>query len=187
MVDRAAQRTATIELDRVDEKESTFLEATLPHLDALHRVARHLCGDHHRAEDIVQETYLRAYAAFGTHNGPSTRAWLLAICVNVARSEGRRRSRRVVEEQLPATMEPVAAGRDVAETALARLDRDRVSQALARVPEEQRTAIVLMDLAGQSASEVAGMLGCSRNTVLSRAYRGRQRLAALLEEEDVRP
>jgi DNA-directed RNA polymerase specialized sigma24 family protein len=98
MVGRAAWRTTTIELDGVDQKESTFLEATLPHLDALNRVAHHLCADHHRAEDIVQETYLHAYASFGTHNGPSTRAWLLAICVNVARSEGGRRSRRVVEE-----------------------------------------------------------------------------------------
>lgn len=71
------------------------------------------------------------------------------------------------------------------EEALARIDRASVSRALAQVPEDQRLAIVLMDLAGHSASEVAEMLGCPRNTVLSRVFRGRQRLASLLVGEDV--
>ena len=73
----------------------------------------------------------------------------------------------------------------VPEEALANIDRASVSRALARVPEEQRLAIVLMDLAGHSASEAAEMLGCPRNTVLSRVFRGRQRLASLLVEEDI--
>jgi RNA polymerase sigma-70 factor (ECF subfamily) len=74
---------------------------------------------------------------------------------------------------------------NVPEEALARIDRASVSRALAQVPEDQRLAIVLMDLAGHSASEVAEMLGCPRNTVLSRVFRGRQRLASLLVGEDV--
>ena len=162
-----------------------FLEATLPHLDVIYRVARHASQDHHRAEDLVQETYLRAYAAFGNHRGPSTKAWLVTICVNLARSEGRRQARRVVETALPPSYEPEAAGVSVPEEALASLDRGSISRALARIPDDQRLAIVLMDLAGHSASEVAEMLGCPRNTVLSRAHRGRQRLASLLVEEDV--
>ena len=104
-----------------------FLEATLPHLDVIYRVARHASQDHRRAEDLVQETYLRAYAAFGNHRGPSTKAWLVTICVNLARSEGRRQARRVVETALPPSYEPEAAGVSVPEEALASLDRGSIS------------------------------------------------------------
>jgi RNA polymerase sigma-70 factor (ECF subfamily) len=169
----------------VNDDERTFLEATLPYLDDVYRVARHAGNDHHRAEDLVQETYLRAYAAFAGHRGPSTKAWLVTICLNLARSEGRRRARRPQETAGAAGYEPPATGAGVPEEAFARLDRQTVERAVALLPEDQRVAVVLMDLAGHSASEVATMLGCPRNTVLSRVHRGHQRLAALLAPEDV--
>ncbi|HMK95972.1 MAG TPA: RNA polymerase sigma factor [Acidimicrobiales bacterium] len=169
----------------MNNEQRSFLDATLPHLDALYRVAMHMSRDHHQAEDLVQETYLRAFSAFGTHRGTSAKAWLVAICLNLARSEGRRRARRVAETSAGPGLEAEAAGPGVPERALASIDRAAVSRALAGLPEEQRVAIVLMDLAGQSASEVAKMLECPRNTVLSRAHRGRQRLAAILVEEDL--
>ena len=169
----------------MEEPRQAFLEATLPHLDVLYRVARHAGNDHHRAEDLVQETYLRAYANFASHRGPSTRAWLVAICLNVARSEGRRRSRRVVESPLPEADVYPAVGPGVADEVLADLDAEQVARALGRLPDEQRMAIVLMDLAGLTAAEVADQLGCPRNTVLSRVHRGRRRLATLLSREDV--
>ena len=168
----------------MNDEQRPFLDATLPHLDALYRVAMHMSGDRHQAEDLVQETYLRAFSAFGTHRGTSTKAWLVAICLNLARSEGRRRARRVAEISSSPGLEQEASGPGVPEQALASIDRATVSRALARLPEEQRVAIVLMDLAAHSASEVAEMLECPRNTVLSRAHRGRQRLAAILVEED---
>lgn len=167
------------------ETGKAFLEATLPHLDAVYRVARHTSRDHHRAEDLVQETYLRAYAGFAGHHGPSTRAWLVTICLNLSRSEARRRSRRVIEAPLPEADVYEQSGPDVVDRAMAGLDRERVASALAGLPEEQRVAIVLMDLAGQTASEVAAQLGCPRNTVLSRVHRGHRRLAAILAREDV--
>src|SRR5260370_24456895 len=77
-----------------------FLEATLPHVEAVYRVARQSAGAGQEPEDLVQETYLRAYAAFGSYRGENTRAWLAAICLNAARSEARRRRRRPLE--LPA-------------------------------------------------------------------------------------
>ena len=169
----------------MDDQGRAFLEAAMPHLDAVYRVARYASRDHHHAEDLVQETYLRAFAAFGGHRGPSTKAWLVTICLNLARSQGRRRARRVVETAMPEPYEPEAPGVSVPEEALANIDRAAVSRALAQLPDEQRQAIVLMDLAGHSASEVAEMLKCPRNTVLSRAFRGRQRLASLLVEEDM--
>jgi len=181
----AAGRASTIGAGLVNSEERAFLDATLPHLDVIYRVARHVSVDSHSAEDLVQETYLRAFAAFSTYRGGSAKAWLVTICLNLARSAGRRRSRRVAETALTGAPEPEAGGVSVPEEAFANIDRDSVSRALARVPEEQRLAIVLMDLAGHTASEVAEMLGRPRNTVLSWAHRGRRRLASLLVEEGV--
>src|SRR5260370_32034768 len=71
-----------------------FLDATLPYLDVVYQVARQAAGDGQDPEDLVQETYLRAYAGFGSYRGGNTRAWLAAICLNAARSQARRRRRR---------------------------------------------------------------------------------------------
>ena len=91
---------------QVNEEGRAFLEAALPHLDVIYCVARYASKDHHRAEDLVQETYMRAYAAFASHRGPSTKAWLVTICLNLARSEGRRQARRPVEAPLPPSSRP---------------------------------------------------------------------------------
>src|SRR6516162_8853574 len=69
-----------------------FLDATIPYLDVLWQVARQAAGEGQDPEDLVQETYLRAYAGFGSYRGGSTRAWLAAICLNAA---GRRRAAAV--------------------------------------------------------------------------------------------
>lgn len=166
----------------MDSQEQVFLEATLPHVDTVYRVARHLGVDHWNAEDLVQETYLRAFAAFSRHVGPSTRAWLVAICCNLARSEGRRRARRV-EEHLVSIEDDDCVGTgdaDVYGEVQARLNNEAVAQALGTLSEEQRLAIVLMDLAGHTAAEVAQMLGVPRGTVLARVHRGHRKLARLL-------
>jgi len=163
-----------------------FLEATMPHLDAVYRVARHVSRDPQLAEDLVQETYLRAYAAFSSHRGEHTKAWLTSICLNLARSDWRRRARRPIEELTAALGEgeesPGSAGDEVAAAAQANMERQVVTEALRRLSPEQAQAIVLMDLAGHTAAEVAAMLNCPRGTVLARAHRGRRKLAQLLRE-----
>lgn len=157
-----------------------FLDVTLPHLDAVYRVARHAASDRWEADDLVQETYLRAFAGFAGHTGPSTRAWLVTICLNVARSQARARRRRPAE-QLAAEVAPIADEESaVFEQVAASLDRDAVAAALAVLPHEQRVCIVLMDLAGHTAAEVAQILGCPRGTVLARVHRGRRKLAQTL-------
>jgi len=174
---------------KLSDSERAFLEATLPHLDAVHAAARRLCPDRSRAEDLVQETYLRAFVGFSDYRGGSARAWLTTICLNVARGEWRRQSRRVTEA--PLDIDEVwphgsgAGAADVARTAQANIDREAVSRALTKLPEEQRLAIVLMDLAGNTASEVAAMVGAPRGTVLARAHRGRRKLAQLLGAQGV--
>ena len=169
-----------------------FLDATLPYVDVVYQVARHAAGDWQDPEDLVQETYLRAYAAFGSFRGENPRAWLAATCLNAARSQARRRRRRPWE--VPAATlpdAPVVAGngagrtRDVADVVIATLDAQAVSRCLALLPEPQRACIVLMDVAGYTARETVQALGCPRGTVLARVHRGRRRLAQLLAEAGV--
>ena len=169
----------------MEENHRAFLEATIPHLDAVYRVARYAGIGSWQPEDLVQETYLRAFAGFAGHTGASTRAWLITICLNVARSEGRRRSRRVVEQAIGEHEEFRAPSADVFSEVQAGLDSDAVHSALQRLPADQRLAIVLMDLNGYTAAEVAEMLGCPRGTILARVHRGHRRLARILIESGV--
>ena len=173
--------------------DRAFLDATLPYLDVVWQVARQAAGEGQDPEDLVQETYLRAYAGFGSFRGGSTRAWLAAICLNVARSEARRRRRRPWEvpartllDALPLAREDGGEGAaDVADVVIAGLDAEKVARCLALLPEPQRECIVLVDVAGYTAREAAEALGCPRGTVLARVHRGRRRLARLLAEEGV--
>ena len=170
-----------------------FLEATLPHLHAVWHVARQAAGEGQDPEDLVQETYLRAYAGFGSYRGENTRAWLAAICLNVARSQARRRRRRPWEvpgAALPDALPRSRAGggqsaADVADLVIAGLDAEQVSRCLALLPEPQRVCITLVDVAGYTAREAAEALGCPRGTVLARVHRARRRLAQLLAEAGV--
>src|SRR6266404_4798215 len=107
-----------------------FLEATLPYVDVVYQVARHAAGEGQDPEDLVQETYLRAYAGFGSYRGENTRAWLAAICLNAARSEARRRRRRPWEVPAQVLLDALPVGRadstdaapDVADVVIAALD-----------------------------------------------------------------
>ena len=177
----------------MDGDHRAFLDATLPYVDVVYQVARHAAGEGQDPEDLVQETYLRAYAGFGSYRGENTRAWLAAICLNAARSEARRRRRRPWEVPAQALLDtlPLAhvpgkeAAPDVADVVIAGLDAQAVSRCLALLPEPQRLCIVLMDVAGYTARETAQALGCPRGTVLARVHRGRRRLAQLLAEAGV--
>jgi len=125
-----------------------FLDATLPHLDAVWQVARHAAADGQDPEDLVQETYLRAYAFFGSFRGGNARAWLAAICLNEARSQARRRRRRPWEVTGPALLEVLPRSHadggqgtaDVADVVIAGLDAQEVSRCLELLPEPQRHA-----------------------------------------------
>ena len=160
-------------------------------MDVVYQVARRAAGEGQDPEDLVQETYLRAYAGFGSFRGGNTRAWLAAICLNVARSQARRRRRRPWEVPGPAVPDVLrwseaGGGEGVADVVIAGLDAEQVSRCLALLPEPQRVCVVLVDVAGYTAREAAEALGCPRGTVLARVHRGRRRLARLLAEAGVR-
>lgn len=162
------------------DQNEDFLAATLPALDLVYNLARRSAKDRFLVEDIIQETYLRAYEAWAGGRRPrNVEPWLATICLNVGRSLWRRAATR--REVLKG--EPAEAGSDtdVEEEAIRGIRRELIHAALWMLPEEQRLTITLMDLNGFPASEVAKIMGVPRGTVLSRAHRGRKKLAALLE------
>jgi RNA polymerase sigma-70 factor (ECF subfamily) len=162
--------------------QDDFLQAALPSLDLVYNLARRLVRDPGQLEDLVQETYLKAFRAWVEGRRPrKIEPWIATICLNTGRSWLRRASatREIVTEEPGLERAP----EDVERDALKVVEREALRDALWRLPEEQRIAVALMDLVGFSAAETARILGSPRGTVLSRVHRGHKRLAALLSEE----
>ncbi|MGH2808119.1 MAG: RNA polymerase sigma factor [Actinomycetota bacterium] len=161
-----------------------FLAATLPALDHVYNLARRLSRDVDQVQDIVQETYVKAFEAWIDGRRPrKVDPWITTICLNVGRSLWRRASNQ--REVVTAPDPTVEADLDVAEEAMRALQAGVVHDALWSLSEQQRIAIVLMDLNGFTASEVATMTRTPRGTVLSRVHRGRKKLAELLGSQVV--
>jgi RNA polymerase sigma-70 factor, ECF subfamily len=128
-------------------------------------------GDRETADDLTQETYLRAFAALHRFEGRSSvRTWLLSIarrvCADAVRSRRRRRLSLVREERDLETLAPAAAGDPVAEGAA-------VADLLARLDADRREAFVLTQLLGLSYAEAAEVAGCPVGTIRSRVARAR--------------
>jgi RNA polymerase sigma-70 factor, ECF subfamily len=162
--------------------DEAFLQATLDHLDMLYNLARRLAASRQEAEDLVQETYVRALRGWRRHPPEQVRPWLATICLNTARSAYRQRGARPTEILDPQPGVDVASTHDTAATAISHVIGDAVHQAMWQLPEAQREAITLMDLCGFTASQVSELTGVPRGTVLARVHRGHKRLARLLEE-----
>ncbi len=159
-----------------------FLRATLRHADMLHTLATRLAPHPADAADIVQDTYLRAFAAWYRRRPDDVGAWLATICLNVGRDERRRHARRsaaVCSGPVPDLPDRA----DTAEAALERLGTSRVKAALRTLPDSQRIAITLMDLCGFTAAQVAAITGAPRGTVLARVHRGRKALALSMHDD----
>lgn len=170
----------------VGDKRDEFLAQTLPALDLVFNLARRMMTNADLVEDLVQETYLKAFEAWCAGRKPrKVEPWLATICLNTGRTWWRRAS-NVREIALGDVDAGVAAGEDVEAEAVSAIRRRLVHDALWRLPDEQRIAITLMDLNGFSAREVARITGSPRGTVLSRVHRGRKRLAQLLAKEVAR-
>lgn len=154
------------------------------HLEMVHALARRLTRSRPEAEDLVQETCLRALRAWHRGAPDDPRAWLATICLNTARSAWRRpvHTREVLDSDAGGD---AVSPHDTAAAAIARTVRDEVHRALWQLPEAQREAITLMDLCGFTASQVGQMLDVPRGTVLARVHRGHKRLVNLLEREGV--
>jgi RNA polymerase sigma-70 factor (ECF subfamily) len=140
------------------------------------------------AEDLVQETYARAYASFHQfEDGTNLRAWLNRILRNTFISSYRKKQREPalvtgeIEEWQLARARDRGISASAEELALARITDTRLAEAFQRLPEDFRFVVYLADVAGYSYREIAAIMGCPLGTVMSRLHRGRGRLREQLE------
>jgi RNA polymerase sigma-70 factor (ECF subfamily) len=159
----------------------------LVHLDSLYHAALRLTRNRAEAEDVVQDTVLRAFRAFHTFaRATNCRAWLFTILRNVFLNRERRQGREVLEAA-PTLIEPPEgpavewpAGRDPEDEYLQTVLHGDVDRALRALPFAYREAVILADLEGLTYKEVAQALGCPVGTVMSRLSRGRGMLRRAL-------
>jgi RNA polymerase sigma-70 factor, ECF subfamily len=163
----------------------------LPHLSALYAAALRMTRNEKDAEDLVQDTLLRAYRFFDTFQaGTNCKAWLFRILTNVFCNNYREREREHVvmteAESSPANLEQFVGGgtdgRDVETALLGRMVSADVEKALAAVPSDFRMAVILADLEDFSYKEIAEIMDCPAGTVMSRLFRGRKILQGLLHD-----
>ena len=161
-----------------------FLRATIGCMDLIYNLARRMVHSQEDAQDLVQETYLAAFRAWQDDRRPDkVEPWLATICLNLGRSLFRRRARRPQEVPLEGRVVVLTDSSSPEDEAIASLDRDMLHRAMWQLPEEQCTALTLVDLGGLSTAEAAAVMGTPRGTVLSRLHRGRRALALLLSSE----
>ncbi len=170
---------------------SRFEELTLPHLKSLYGLAVRLTGDGTAAEDLVQETYLKALQAFPTLRNPeSARSWLFQILNRLVTDRQRTGGREVLTGDLTeldrfslydliADEDPFPYSDHLHEDFLAQFQDEEVRRALMTLPEEYRVPLVLVYVEDMSYRELAATLGCPVGTVMSRLHRGRK----ILERE----
>ncbi len=164
-----------------------FEREALPYLSALYGSALRLTRNPGDAEDLVQETMLRAYRFFdGFEPGTNCKAWLFRILANVFNNRYREREREkeIIDqaEASEANFGQFLAGapQDTETALLGRMVSTDVEAALAAVPAEFRLAVILSDLEDFSYKEIADIMDCPAGTVMSRLYRGRKMLQRLL-------
>ncbi len=161
-----------------------FREAALEHLDALFGFAMVLTRNRVEAEDLVQETYLRATRAFGRLL-PDTnlKAWLFAIMRNIRLNQLRTAGARPEFIDIDAKEEADwldPAAEDPYTILVRKVERETLRSAIERLPDHYREVVVLRDLEGFSYQQIATILQCPAGTVMSRLGRAREQLRALL-------
>jgi RNA polymerase sigma-70 factor (ECF subfamily) len=180
-----AQRLATEARDRV-----RFEEDALALSDQVYRVARHLAGSREDAEELMQETYARAFRSWRSFTpGTNLRAWLLRILTNLNIDRGRRQQRAPQMQPLEANdyflydrLAENGDGVSDEERVVERLSQDDIVTALSAVPHDFRDVLVLVDLGDFSYQDAAQILDIPIGTVMSRLHRGRRILKRELAE-----
>ena len=184
-----ARRIATEARDRV-----RFEEEALALADQVYRLARRFVSSREEAEDLVQDTYARAFRSWQSYTpGTNLRAWLLRILSNVNVERGRRLQRR--PDELPLEEHDYYLANKVAESGgeqaldqdrvVERLSQDSIVTALSSLPDDFRDVVVLVDIGDFSYADAAQILDIPIGTVMSRLHRGRRLLKATLAEEAI--
>jgi RNA polymerase sigma-70 factor (ECF subfamily) len=173
-----ARRAATEARNRV-----RFEEEALQFSDQVYRVARRLVSTREEAEDLVQETYARAFRSWRSFTpGTNLRAWLLRILTNLNIDRGRRKQRAPDEQPLEESdyflynrLEQASRdGNADEERVVERLSQDDIVGALAGVPHDFRDVVVLVDIGDFTYQDAAQILDIPIGTVMSRLHRGRR-------------
>jgi RNA polymerase sigma-70 factor, ECF subfamily len=183
--------------------QATFAEAATPYMSALYAAALRMTRNPSDAEDLVQETYLRAYRGFeGFREGTNLKAWLYRILTNTFINQYRAKKRRPDQVDLDDVedffiyrrlggLEAAAAERTPETEVLESIPDAEVKEALESIPEQFRMAVILADIEGFSYKEIAEILEVPIGTVMSRIHRGRrqlqQRLWDYAERHNLRP
>jgi RNA polymerase sigma-70 factor (ECF subfamily) len=155
-----------------------FEQAVLPHLDAAYNLARWLTRNDQDAQDVTQESFLRAFRFFDGYQGGNVRAWLLTIVRNTCYTwlSRNRAPDFAVEFDEEIHSEEVSGSADPEIQVLANADKETVQRALSELPEIFREVLVLREMEGMSYKEIADVSSVSLGTVMSRLARARTRL-----------
>jgi RNA polymerase sigma-70 factor (ECF subfamily) len=176
-------------------QRESFEREALPHLDALHSYALHLCRSPSDAEDLVQETFIKALHNFHSYQeGTNCRAWLFRILTNTFFNMRRSRKRHnpidtdgspELEMQVAEASMDQGIYRPIDVQLLDNLVSKHVTEALDSLPPEFRTVLLLADLHDFSYKEIAEVVDCPVGTVMSRLYRARKAMQKKLMDHAV--